>query len=252
MKETKILAALGQVDDAYIAEAAPVQRKRWGWIKWVATAACLALIVVGGAAAFRHGTIVDSRTCQFRCRTGSSGVKVKYTLNPRAGDLTSNCLDGLSLEEIFSTETVIFRGTVSYIDNIELDFNGRKSYRAIAGIHVDKVLQGDVTAGDVVRVLLPCPITGSVQQSATDVIAQLREGMEGIFMPKHYSEEAIWEENDATLYLRDIAPYGLWDGMRWVFLKTDTRLVFEKGVYKDIASATTLDEVEAFILTQLE
>lgn len=50
MKETKILAALGQVDDAYIAEAAPVQRKRWGWIKWVATAACLALIVVGGAA----------------------------------------------------------------------------------------------------------------------------------------------------------------------------------------------------------
>lgn len=48
MKEKRILQALGQVDEAYIEEAAPAERadKKRGWIKWGAIAACVALAAV--------------------------------------------------------------------------------------------------------------------------------------------------------------------------------------------------------------
>ena len=181
----------------------------------------------------------------------SSGVTVSYVANP-AHIATKACLAELALEEVFSSETTIIRGTVNYIDNIEIDFNGEKSYRAIAGIYVDKVLQGEVNEGDLVRILLPCAITGSVNQSATEIIAQLKPGMEGIFLPKAYAEDSIWEQNGVTLCVRDIAPYGLWDGMRWVFLDTDHGLIFAKFFYEDIAAAGTLDQIETYIREMLE
>lgn len=251
MKELQLLIALGEIDDAYIVEAAPAQQNKRRWIRWAALAACFALIVTGGIAVLLHSGALDPQISPIILSERSSGVKVEYTLNPR--DTTSEaCLVWLELEEIFSPQTTIFRGRVSRIDNIELDFNGRKSYRAIVSICVDEVLQGDVKAGEIVRVLAPCPINnGEVTQSATDVIAQLCEGMEGIFMPKAYNEDSFWEENGATLYLCDVAPYGFWDGMRWAFLDTDAGLVFEKNVYKEIASAGTLDQVEAYIRDQL-
>lgn len=251
MKELQLLTALGEIDDAYIAEAAPVQQNKRKWIRWAAAAACFTLIVTGGIAALGREVALDSQITPIVLSERSSGVKVEYTLNPRY-TTSEACLVWLELEEIFAPETTIFRGTVSHIDNIELDFGGRKSYRAIVSICVDEVLQGGVKAGEFVRVLAPCPINGEITQSATEVIAQLREGMEGIFMPKVYYEEAFWEENGATLYLRDLAPYGFWDGMRWAFLDTGDELVFEKNVYEEIASAETLDQVEAYIREQIE
>ena len=49
MKEERILNVLGKVDEKYIKEADPeakAKRKASGWTKWVAMAACLALLVV--------------------------------------------------------------------------------------------------------------------------------------------------------------------------------------------------------------
>ena len=49
MKEKRILDALGQVNEEYIAEAAPTKkmRKRSKWIRWGAAVACLCLVLVG-------------------------------------------------------------------------------------------------------------------------------------------------------------------------------------------------------------
>ena len=55
MKENRILYALGDVDEEYIDEAAP-SKKRSGrtiWIRWIAAAACLCLII-GGIYAIKH------------------------------------------------------------------------------------------------------------------------------------------------------------------------------------------------------
>lgn len=50
MKNERILDALGNVEEKYIAEAAPLQRRGKGFrlVKWGAAAACLALAVYGG------------------------------------------------------------------------------------------------------------------------------------------------------------------------------------------------------------
>ena len=51
MKGNRILDNLGQVDEKYIEEAAPVTRqhkKKNGWVKWGVTAACLAFAVYAG------------------------------------------------------------------------------------------------------------------------------------------------------------------------------------------------------------
>lgn len=57
MKEKRILNVLGQVDEEYIEEAAPVSRRtkrqanKSGWVKWAALAACLCLVVIGAMGA---------------------------------------------------------------------------------------------------------------------------------------------------------------------------------------------------------
>ncbi len=48
--------------------------------------------------------------------------------------------------------------------------------------------------------------------------------------------------------LKDVAGYGFADGRRYVFLETDTGLVFARDAYPTISSATTLQEVENYVL----
>ena len=49
MKEERILFALSDIDDGYIEEAAPAKGRtgKAVWIRWVAAAACLCLIIGG-------------------------------------------------------------------------------------------------------------------------------------------------------------------------------------------------------------
>ena len=69
--------------------------------------------------------------------------------------------------------------------------------------------------------------------------------------PRAYREDARWEQNGATLMLRDLAPRGLWDGMRWLFLETEQGLVYEKNSYPGAAGAVTLDDIEEYVVKML-
>ena len=250
MKELYLLAALNEINDTYIAEAAPKGTQRFRTSHLITIAACLALALVAVGlvrSVLLNNTTILPPTLSDR----SQGVSVRYNASPKA-TMTEGCLVWLSLEEIFSTETMIFRGKVLDIQNYDLSFNGDVITRAIATIGISNVLQGDVCVGEEIQILLPCPITGDIRLSATEITAQMRIGMEGIFMPKAYDADAYWEQNGAVLYLQDIAPCGLWDGMRWVFLDTNRGLVFDKSVYEGAANAESLDEIEAYIREQIK
>lgn len=248
MKVNDILRALNHVDERYIAESSPTEPKRQ-WRKWGALAACLCLMIFGGTALLQI-TVKPNVYDTLKLSSRSTGVQIRGVRNPPASHMQA-CLVGLTLEEIFTDDLDIFRGTIKNIANYELSFNGRKSYRAIVEIEIDTVIQGKLNPGDTARILAPCPIDGEIHQTATDVVAQMRAGMEGIFMPKAYNADSRWEENDATLYLQDLAPYGFWDGVRWAFLDAGEGLVFDKHLYTEIAHAETLDEVEDYIREQL-
>ena len=102
-----------------------------------------------------------------------------------------------------------------------------------------KVYRGNIRPGDALFVLLPCPMDKDYQWEDTDIISQLQVGSTGIFTPVEYDEGSIWEQNGATLALKDVAEYGFPDGRRYVFFETERGLVFAREAYESISDATT-------------
>lgn len=61
MKEKRLLKAMGKVDGKYIEEASPTQqRKKPGWLKWGAMAACLCLVIVGATVLSQQNTLTPN------------------------------------------------------------------------------------------------------------------------------------------------------------------------------------------------
>lgn len=241
MSSMRLLTALGQVADEYVAESASPRQGVKPALRWIALAASAAVIALLALPKLLPGPAIDL--------TGASeNVRVSYVrFAPKTTAKAE--LVWLSEQQLFSEfNTVIFQGTVTDIRNVKISFNDDDVYRALATITADKIYRGAVQPGDLLTILLPCPIGGNrVWVEDTEVIAQLQVGMTGIFMPQVYAEDAFWQQNGATLRLKDVAAYGLPDGMRYAFLDTDKGLLFLRPAYESIASAASLEEIECYI-----
>lgn len=227
----------------------PHQKKRVAIIqsKWVVIAT--ALITCAFFTVFCI-LLFSNKSKDFELKNSIGNVKVKYVDNvPDSRRQISTDLAWLTEEELFNKwDTSIFKGTVVELRNIEIDFNGSTEYRAVANIKIQKVYRGDENGGQIVSVLLPCPIVTNVWVEDTDVVSAMRVGMTGIFMPVKYDDMSYWEQNGTKLFLKDIAEYGFLDGMRFAFLVTENKgLLFDRHAYPSIAKANSLDEVERYI-----
>ena len=243
MNAMQLYQEIGLVEEKLIAQANPLQFRRRNRVKWMSiTAACILLIF--GASIFTN----PSTDIQLALSTDS--ITARYIEKaPTIG--SSGDLQVLTEEELINkSNTIIFKGTIQSIQNIEIDLNGSKLYRAIAQISVDAVYRGNCSPGTIASVVIPCPINSEVWVEDTGVVSAMRPGMSGIFMPMVYDTSSIYSENGATLYWQDLAPYGFSDGERFAFLKTDQGLVFARDAYPSLANATTLDAVEQFIYSK--
>lgn len=254
MNADRILQALGELDEKIIQETAQIRsvRKPTGkpWIRWAVPAACAAVILAAGIQ-----ILSQNHTHEFSL-TRSEKVAV-HSIDIQSlssqGQSSSGMLAYYSEEELFSNfPTAIFQGTVQNLYNIEIDFNGNKSYRALAEIQVQEVYRGNCQAGDLATVLLPAPVAADMGTEDMDTLCQMETGTEGIFMPSIYDNASVIENNNATLYLKEIADYGFNDGIRWAFLKTDTGLVFDRNSYPGAKDASTLEDIRTYILHMLE
>lgn len=243
MKNDKLFDAIGDVNEKYVEAARrPVPKTRkMNWKSWGAMAACLALLLAVSI------PTLNNQKNKITLSEASHNVAVKYTDNvPEIN--SEHSLIYLTEEQLFTHfDTVIFKGIVSSIENIELNFNGDKNYRALVKITVEEVIRGDIEANDSLSVLLPCPIGSDVMMTDIETISELKVGMTGIFMPMIYDEGSTWEQNGATLALKDIADYGFADGERYAFLEAENGLIFASWAYESIADATTLDEIRLYI-----
>ena len=201
-----------------------------------------------------YDALYQSALCRAIALSDNSTNVIARYIDEAPTTSTNMDLQLLTEEEVFSTsDMAIFKGIVLEIKNVELDFSGVKEYRAIAQIEVKEVFQGSCKEGETVSVLLPCPISEDIWVEDTDVISAMKSGMTGIFMPVLYNDEnSIWKQNNACLVKKDIAEYGLLDGLQYAFLETESGLVFSKGTYESIADVTTLNEVEEYIQTMLQ
>lgn len=181
-------------------------------------------------------------------------AKVSYGYDGETIPTFESSLEYITEEEMFDYENMyVFRGKVSGLTNVTIDFNGMKKVRCIATIVIDEVYRGNITAGEQITMLLPCGIDeGRYYTENTAVIANLESGMEGIFMPVIYDEESYCEMNGAVLMLKDLATCGLGDGMRWAFLSSEQGLLFFRNAYPGAKNATNLDDIEAYVLEMLK
>ena len=254
MRGNEFLDKMELIDPAYVEAADTKPRKKKNtWLKWGVMAACLC-IIVAAITIFPHinRNLTDPQLGEI-VLSGKTTAKVSYGYEEETVTSTKSDLVNFTEEEMFSREKMyVFRGKVSGLENITIDFNGVKEVRCIATIVLDDVYQGDIIAGEQITMLLPCAIdvVGSAVED-TDVITHLECGMEGIFMPWVYDDGSYREENGAKLMLRDLASCGLADGMRWVFLSTDQGLLFEQNAYPGAKNATTLDDIEAYVIEKL-
>lgn len=248
MNSKKFSEAMNEIDDNFIDEAIRYKRKskKYSLAKRGILAACLALVLI-------FGILMVIPKEKIALSNNSVGVTVKYTNVPFNFGSSSGSLIYLSEEELFTEyDTAIFKGTITALDNIVMDFNGTKTYRAIAQIEINKVYRGYCKENETVSVLLPCSIAFGYQVEDTDIVTKMKVGMTGIFMPMIYDETSKREENGAILMLKDIADYGFADGSRYAFLETKNGLVFSKSAYESITDVKTLEQVEDYVMKMLE
>ena len=252
MKGLDLLEKMELIEPAYVeaADELPVRRRRMGGV-WAA-AACVCLLL-GALLWPKGGTIMpEPQVGGFEL---SEGTTAKVTVGIDGAVSTAKTdLEWLDEEELFHQEGLYaFRGRVSGLTNVTIDFNGDKEIRCVATVAVEKVYCGEVEEGEQITILLPCPAgaSGQLWVEDTGIASQIESGMEGIFMPRAYREDAYWEQNGATLMLRDLAPCGLWDGRRWLFLEAERGLVYEKIAYPGADGAVTLDDIESYVIRML-
>ena len=255
MRDQMVPSEAAQMELREKIEAA--QPVNWRGVRRRALAAAACLLLVTAAACAVPSLYGIGR---MKLPQSDKGIRVRYVYNPPISKAMYD-LVSLTEEEIFqgrngrdgAWENVIFYGEVKKIRNIVLDFRGASldyhlDYQAIAEIEVREVYRGDIAPGDVISVLLPCPIGKGVWVEDTGVISQLREGMTGIFMPIRYSETDCWEENGVTLILRDVAGYGLPDGERYAFLETPGGLAYAgQWAFPSLPENAALEDVKALI-----
>lgn len=244
MKSEQILRLLGEVDDRYIEESMMIERKPYQRLKW---GAGLLIAVAAGFMLFTSNVWNE----RIPLSTDSTANSVHIVDQSKVtSDISEENMMDMTEDELFSKwNPVVVRGTVTNIRHIEIDFNGETEYQSLITIHVSNVYRGDVQIGrDLIVRADAIGETGQAEHMSG--ISHVQEGMEGIFMPIPYDDEFVWEQNDATLRLKDIADYGFPDGERYLFLDTPNGLLFERDAFPSLQGVDSLDEVEDWMMTR--
>lgn len=244
MKSEQILRLLGEVDDRYIEESMMIERKPYQRLKW---GAGLLIAVAAGFMLFTSNVWNE----RIPLSTDSTANSVHIVDQSKVtSDISEENMMDMTEDELFSKwNPVVVRGTVTNIRHIKIDFNGETEYQSLITIHVSNVYRGDVQIGR--DLIVRADAIGETGQAEhTSIISHVQPGMEGIFMPIPYDDEFVWEQNDATLRLKDIADYGFPDGERYLFLDTPNGLLFERDAYPSLQGVDALDEVEDWMMTR--
>lgn len=76
-----------------------------------------------------------------------------------------------------------------------------------------------------------------INSTVTTISSQLQVGDEGIFMPVKYDdkgEKYFVQSGSDKLVLKDISDYGLLNGVYWLFIEKNRKVVFEEGIYNNL------------------
>ena len=189
---------------------------------------------------------------EFNLKKSDSSIKVSY-VDEVMGTETEASLVYLSEGELLAersngVQIAAFRGTIKAIHNLEVNFSYQTDYLAVVEVEIIEDYRTDLKPGTVITVMAPGHILdGGGSNTIMDTAGYLQVGAEAIMMPVHYDETAIYSVGEQTLYLQEIAEYGLGDGIRWLFVETSEGLVFAEFAYPSFEQVETLEDVAEII-----
>ena len=108
--------------------------------------------------------------------TGDVRVEYLRNYNGEMPRFSSELAHLYTEEEAFEiSHSPAFQGKIVSIRNIRALFHGESSLFdtfAIANVRVEKVFSGELSVGDTVRILLPCPIARNIWVEHMDIVSQ--------------------------------------------------------------------------------
>jgi len=201
---------------------------------------------------------INSPPRELALKRSSHCVKVKYVNAKNVPDavIYYSFATLPTQEQLINESSTIFRGTVQDIKNIEISHGGDSiDYKAIATIKVIETYKGDTIPGELVQMLVPCPMNGTwVKNSFAEALSVMQVGTEGIFMPIKYDDTSIFNYSDGVvLYYEEICEYGLQNGALDVFVETEQgRIVYFERAFDIYRVPITLDTIGEHISVILD
>lgn len=206
-----------------------------------AVAACLAVIAL-----FLFPMLQNNR---IKLPHSSSGVSARIVKSPDLDGQEIPLPAGLTEEEQFARADAILSGTVKKTETIEITTGNDVFYRSLITVHTEKVWRGAVSADSNVKILLPYAIDEN-NNTAGNVLSQIRTGMRGIFLMQTYTKDSLYADGNETLAFMDLAPYGLPDDS-CALLEKDGGVVYRTESFPGLKANTTFDEACAYITDML-
>lgn len=131
MKKEQLFEAIGGADDKFLNDSEREDGKyriKKNCLKGLKVAACF-------MAAVLSIFVLNAERNKIPLSDISKGVKAKY-IDKAPKIKESYCLEYFTEEELFfKFDVVILKGIVKKLNNIQLNFNGEREYRAIGEIH---------------------------------------------------------------------------------------------------------------------
>lgn len=279
MTKEELFRALGEVREEQAEEAGEPKACHRLWRRYLAAAACLAVIVTAVLALPRlENTPAQGAGQQEESAEDlgdldgevygaaeTSKVRPQYSVNAEIAELDSAavqnrtetpndsaaCLAFLSQKEILAKDTVIFRGTVRSLRVYEVQAGSETLYYTGAAVEVSDCIRGELTEGETYEVLY----TGAPERMTTSLsgdLERLKAGSEAIFMPCRTGRDTGWRSGESYFCYADAADLYFEEGLRFLILDTGEGLSFAKDVYTDLDGAETLDEAAEMIREALE
>lgn len=280
MTNRDFFRALGEVRDDLILSTAAEKEIRSSWRRYLACAACAAVVLaaalalgweMGGHSSVEYGSATSSPSGDAGASAGggmdgenywledsqgiasapsySVGVEIGQLSGPGEGGMgTSSASDSkwLPPEEILAQNTVIFRGTVRELQYYVVQMDGTELYYTKALVEVTDCVRGELASGDICSVLY-MGAKGYMVTSLSGPLADLDVGGDAVWMPARAGAETGWYSGDRYFCYADVADFYLSEGMRYVFADTGEGLDFERSAYPALADAETLDQVMDYL-----
>lgn len=172
-------------------------------------------------------------------------VLVSYVDNIQQSNVGRYDLEYISVDDIFAKyNTNIVEGVVKDIRNIKIQVGEVEVFKSIITIVIDKSIRGEFEKNSEINILVSAGSTISTVADCMEI------GMRGIFMPVTYDESGEKyhiKMGNNTLVLKDIADYGLLNGVYWLFLNKDGEYIFDKEKYTEIANCKEWSEIVEYV-----